>query len=131
MAIETARPAPSWPDLPDELLQVLARHELHGDEGRALGLAQVEHPADVAVADLPGELELVREALDGLLVQGDLGPQELEGDLLLDIRVEDLIDPAHAAVAQLLDDLVAAGEGGACGQLMDGRLKGFRQNSGE
>ena len=57
---------PELAGLPDEFLQILAGNELHGDEGRALGLAQVEHPADVPVADLAGELQLVREALDGL-----------------------------------------------------------------
>ena len=76
---------PQVPVLPDQPLQVLPRHILHGDESRALGLAQVEHPADVPVADLSGQLQLVREALDGLLVQGDLGPDKLEGDLLLDV----------------------------------------------
>ena len=63
-----------------------------------------------SVGDLPGELELVVEALDRLPVRGDLGLDELERDLLVELLVDDLVDPAHAAVAQLLDDLVAAGE---------------------
>src|SRR5512143_2189669 len=114
---------PELAGLPDELLQVLSRYELHGDEGRALGLPQVEHPADVPVTDPAGQLQLVREALDGLTVQGDLGPQQFEGDLLLDVGVEDLVDPTHAAVAEFLDDLVAAGEGRSGGQLMGRRLE--------
>jgi len=77
------------------------------------------------VADLPGDLEFVREALDGLVVQRDLGPQQFEGDFLLDVRVEHLVDPAHAAVTQLLDHLVSAGERGACGEFADRCLEGF------
>ena len=34
---------------------------------------------------------------------------------LIPFFIEDLIDPAHAALAQLFDDLVAAGESGASG----------------
>ncbi len=112
--------------LADEPLQVLARNILHGDEGRALGPAQVEHPADVAVTDLPGEFQLVRETLDRLPIEGDLRLEELEGDLLLDVGVVDLVDASHAAVAQFLDDLVAAGESGARGEFVDGCLKSLR-----
>jgi hypothetical protein len=47
------------PDPADGVLQVLAREVFHHDElGRAV-LAQVEHPADISVGDLPGQLELV------------------------------------------------------------------------
>ena len=73
-----------------------------------------------------GDLELVPEAVDRLLVGGDLGFEELEGDLLVEFRVEDLVDPAHAAVPQLFDDLVAAGERRTRLQLFDGRLNGLR-----
>ena len=96
---------------PDHALEVLAGHVFHGDEMGPFGLAEVEHPADVLVPDLPGEPELVPEPLDRLLVRGDLGFDELEGDLFFDLGVEDLVDPAHPALAEFLDDLVAAGEG--------------------
>ena len=105
----------------DEALEVLAADELHGDEGRESLLADVEHAADVAVGDLAGELDLVPETLDRLRVRCDLGLEELEGDLFLDPGVVDLVDAAHPALAQLLDDLVAAGEGRAPGQLGVGR----------
>ena len=58
----------------------------------------------------------------------DPGFQEFDGDLLFDLRVKGFVDPAHAAVAQLLDDLVAAGEGGARVEFVDGSLKGFRHD---
>jgi hypothetical protein len=113
----------------DKTLQVLSRNILHGDEGQALSPAQVKHAADVAVADLSGEFQFVRESLDRFLIQGDLRTQQLEGDLLIDVSVLDFVNLAHAAVAELLDDLVAASEGGTGGELADWRLENFRHDS--
>ena len=120
--VEVARPA-------DEALEVLAGDVLHGDvDGQPL-LADVVHPADVPVGDLAGQLDLVSEALDDLEVRGDLGLEELEGDDLADLAVVGLVDHAHAALADLLDDLEAAGERGAPleaprGGLESGRSRG-------
>ena len=97
-------------DLADEALEVLAVDIFHGDVGRALRPADVEHAADILVDDRAGRLELVAETLDRLGVGGHFGPEELQGDLLVELGVVDLVDPAHAAAAELLDDLVAAGE---------------------
>jgi hypothetical protein len=44
------------------------------------------------VDDLPGDLELVLEALDRSLVGRDLGLDDLDGDLLADLRVEGPVD---------------------------------------
>ncbi len=104
--VEVARAA-------DEALQVLARDVFHGDVDRQPFLADVVHPADVPVGDLAGQLDLVAEALDDLEVGGDLRLEELEGDDLADLAVVGLVDGAHTALADLLDDLEAAGEGGA------------------
>ncbi len=90
--------------------QVLALHILHRDEVRAFGFSQVIHPADVPVGDLPRHLELVAEPVDDLPVLGDLGVDELERDLLVDLLVLDPEDASHSPAAELLDDLVAAGE---------------------
>ena len=38
-------------------------------------------------------------------------PENWMSDDVLDVGVEDLVNPAHAAVAKFFDDLVAAGEG--------------------
>ena len=97
-------------DAVDEALEVLAGHVLHGDEvGRAFA-AQVVHATDVPVGDRPGQPQLAAEALDRPLVGGDLGIDQLEGELLTDFRIVDLVDAAHAALAQVLDDLVATGK---------------------
>jgi hypothetical protein len=78
------------------------------------------------MADLPGEAEFVAESLDHLSVRGDFGFEQLQGHFFFDVGVKDLVDFPHAALAQRLDDLVAAGEGRAGGQLMARRLDGFR-----
>ncbi len=123
---------PDGPGPPDELLEVLALDVFHGQEVDQSGFAQVVEPADVAVGDLAGVLELVLEALDGRGVEPDLGLDDLEGHDLLQLLVEGLIDRAHAAFAQLLDDLVAAGEQGAPDQVVEGGDQGlaFRRGGG-
>ena len=109
-------------DLADEALEVLALDVFHGDVGDAGLFVEVEHPGDVPVDDLAGQLELGRKALDDRPVRGDFGPDELEADLLAELIVEDAVDAAHAAHAQLLDHLVALGEQEAGSQL--GRREG-------
>jgi hypothetical protein len=101
-------------------LQILAFDVLHGQVMGQAGFPEVVKPADVPVRDLPGELELVLEALDRLFVEPDLGFDELEGDDLLDLLVVDLVDLAHAAPPELLDNLVAAGEDRAPAQVLEG-----------
>jgi len=55
----------------------------------------------------------VAEAVDGGLIASDLGPDQLERDSGVDFLTDDFVDATHAAAAQFLDDLVAAGEGRA------------------
>ena len=90
--------------------QILARHILHGDEECSGFFMEVVQPADILVTDAAGQLELVFEALDGRCVGNDFGPEDLEGHFLVDLQVQDLIDGAHSARPQLVDDLVAAGK---------------------
>ncbi len=107
-------------DLADEALEVLAVDVFHGDERRPVRPADVEHPADVPVDDRAGRLELVAEALDRLGVGGHFGPEELQGDLLVELGVVDLVDAAHAAPAELFDDLVPPGEDRSGRELPEG-----------
>jgi hypothetical protein len=118
------------PDLPDKLLEVFAMDILHGDVASALILTQVEHLTDVLVTDLPGEFELVREPLEGPPVQAGFGPDELQGDLLADLGVLDFVDPAHAAVAKFLDDLVTPGKEASCREFLARRLQRFGDPGG-
>jgi hypothetical protein len=53
--------------------------------------------------------------------------EELQSHLFLDFSVEDLIDPAHSAFAQVFDDLVSPGEGRPGSQLFNRHLDGRRR----
>ena len=94
----------------DDALEIVARDEFHGDEIGPLAVPEVEDPADVLVGDPPGQLELVAEALDHLLVGAERGHEDLEGDGLADLPIQGLVDPAHAAAAELVEDPVPPGE---------------------
>ena len=98
---------------------------LHRDEMGIFGLSQVEHPADVLVSDLAGKAELIIETLDGFFVRGDFRLDKLKSDFFFDLRIIDLIDPAHPAFPDFFNNLVTAGEGRARGQLFNGRLYSF------
>src|SRR4030042_5112413 len=80
---------------PDGAFQVLSGHILHGDEVRPLLLHELVHPADVSMANPPSRLELILKPFQGLALQGDLRPDELEGPFLIDLPGERSINPAH------------------------------------
>ena len=71
---------------------------------------ELVHAADIPVADLPGQFDLVPEAVDSRLVEGNLRMENLEGDLLADFLVVSAIDDAHAPGAQLFDQFKPPGE---------------------
>jgi hypothetical protein len=79
----------------------------------------------MGVADLARQPELVVEALEGGAVGGDLRPDKLQGDLFVELFIQGAVDSPHPAMAQLLDDLVAAGKEAACCKLLASRLQGL------
>jgi hypothetical protein len=95
------------PRLTQPLAQGLAAHELHGEEDLVAGLADLVDVDDVRVRE-PGE------GL-GLAEEGGAGPgvaarvvHELDGDLAVELLVVGGEDHAHAAVAEQLEQGVAA-----------------------
>jgi len=92
-----------------DLLEVGAADQLHRDVGEPAVLAVLVDAADVAVRDLARQLDLRLEAARHLGVRGDLGPQHLERDGLVEDAVVGLVDDAHAATAHGTQDLVARG----------------------
>ena len=77
---------------------------------QAVGLARVDQSEDVRVLEVGGDLDLGQEALaaeDG----GELGVQDLDGDLAAVLEVLGEIDGGHAALAQLALEAVAVGQG--------------------
>jgi hypothetical protein len=96
--------------LADPVAQGPALDELHGEEELVLDLADLVDAADVGMAEGRGRLGLADEAgPDGRVRVGRLG-QELEGDLAVEGGVLGQIDLAHAALAELAEDGVFAGD---------------------
>jgi hypothetical protein len=117
-----------------EPLQILSGDIFHRDVVDEVGLAQVVHPADVAVGDFPGEFQFVFEPLDRLFLDADFGADQLEGDHLADLMVVDFENFAHAALAELFDDLVPAGQAVSPGHLDcrgPDRLRTVRSRAGD
>ena len=90
----------------DAVLQRDPVEKLHGDEGLAVLLANVVNGADVGMIQGGSGLGLALEAGQGLRVAGDFLGQKLEGHKTMKPRVFRLIDHAHTAAAQLLDNAV-------------------------
>jgi hypothetical protein len=98
--------------LREDLAEVHALDELHGDVAQAAVLAVLVDPAHVAVPHAPGQADLAPEAPLHLGVGGDLGAQHLDRDGLLELVVAGLVDHPHAALAEGGEDLVAPGHDG-------------------
>ena len=80
--------------------------ELHRQELDAVHLAEVEDAQDVGVRDAARELDLALEALQRIGVLGDVGADELQGDVAVELLVVHEIDGAHAAHAEQALDAV-------------------------
>jgi hypothetical protein len=68
---------------------------------------------DTPSGDLPGDLQPILEPLEGLMVDGNLRPDELQSHILIELPIIDAMDGGHAAFAQLCDELVPLGKGGS------------------
>ena len=91
----------------DERLQVLAVDVLEDDELAAVLLAAVDHRDDVRMRELGDRARLAAEALDVLVVVGELLVQHLQRDVALEQPVVRPVDARHAAGADELLELVA------------------------
>ncbi len=102
--------------------QRFALEQLHREvvQGAGAGLfvhADVEDPADGGVRHPAGELDLLPEPLEEVLVVAAVGTQRLERDGLVDQVVMRPVDLAHAAPAEqgldpvAIADPLAGGEG--------------------
>jgi hypothetical protein len=87
----------------DQLLQRLALQVLEHHEGRLPVLADLVDDDDVLVAAARGRARLDEEALRQL---GLRGRQELDRDAATELGVAREVDHAHAALAELADQLV-------------------------
>ena len=88
------------PVLADHLVQRWARHERGGQPRRALVQPAGHDRRGVDPADRPGRRDLLGEPVQELLVAGQIGVHDLNGDRPAGRRQTE-VDPAHAARAEL------------------------------
>jgi len=86
----------------DALLQRHPVQKLHGDEG----LPNLVDGADIGMVQCGRGLSLSLEASQRLRVFGYFFGQELQGDKTVQRQVFSLVDYAHPAAAELLDDAI-------------------------
>ena len=86
----------------------------HRDVLDAVDLAEVVNADDVLVRDLPRQEQFLLEApldvLRGGRIPSHFRPDDLEGDRDLELLVTGLIDSAHAADAELTQDVIPGPE---------------------
>ena len=91
----------------EEAGQVLAPEQLHRDERLVVGQPpEVEHLDDPDVADRARRLRLGEEPIDHGRIPGELRQQHLDRGGAAEHDVLGAIDHAHAALADLVEDLV-------------------------
>ncbi len=98
------------PAAADQGRQVPAFHVFHYQEAKTGVLAGVGRGDQVDVVQAAYGLDFARKSLQGLTVGGPIGPQHLQRHQPLQSPVPGLVDHAHAAPTQLLNDLIIAQE---------------------
>ncbi len=89
-----------------QVAQLLAAHQLHRDEVDAVGFVDRVDDRDVRMFERGGSARLLNEPLAPVGVGHQLRRQHLERHLAVQAQVERAIDDAHAAAADLFDDLI-------------------------
>ena len=90
------------------MLERLALEQFHHQERRALVAPDLVDDADVRMIERRGCPRLAHEAIEDVLVLGDLLRQELERHLPPQLGVLGLVDDTHAAAADFGEDSVVA-----------------------
>jgi hypothetical protein len=107
--LDDALRSPCWQGalLVDELFEGEAFEVLHDDKVGAVVVTDVVDDDDIGMAELGSRAGLSLEALDELLVEGELGREDLDGHVAIEGRLEGAVDHGHAPTSQLFDDLIA------------------------
>src|SRR6516164_3695363 len=88
------------------MLQGLAVQELHDDERLALVFTNLMDGADIRMVEGRRSTRLTLEALERRPVARHVLRQELQGDSTAELGVFGLVDHAHSAATELLQDAV-------------------------
>src|SRR5262249_42316282 len=89
-----------------QFAQLLAFEQFGDDIGRAFMRADVVNREDVRVVERRGGAGFLLEAAQAIRIPGELGGQQLDGDLATESRVFGQIDLAHPACAELRYNLI-------------------------
>jgi hypothetical protein len=92
----------------DILVQIDALDVFEGQEENAVGLAELEKIDDVFMTELGESAGLAAKLLQGKGMVSQSGQQDLQGHRLAAFLIEGLIDDAHAAGGNVLQQLVFA-----------------------
>src|ERR1019366_9372184 len=99
--------------LADEGPQILALDKLHGDELHALGFAEIVNADHVAVGDLMSEQQLLLETGEDRGVRSQFRPDNLQCDEPVKFAIGGLVDSAHTALAEQLENFITPAQHGA------------------
>ena len=115
----------------DHMLESFAVQEFHGDERKAVLLANVVDRADVGVVECGRGLGFALETAERLRVAGHFIGKELQGHEATQPCVLGFVDHTHAAAAQPLKDAVVRyGLADHQGQILRGRNRQVNEGSG-
>ncbi len=90
----------------DAVLQRHAIQKFHDDESLAMLVVNFVDGADVGMIQRGGGLRLALETGQGLRILGNFFRQKFERDEAVQLQVLGLVDDAHPATTELLDDAV-------------------------
>ena len=85
-----------------QLTEVPALHEVHGDELDSVGLSEIINANDVFMRDLAGENQFLLEAAEDFRIFREFRADELERNNAVEFLVARLVYCAHAALSEQL-----------------------------
>ena len=103
---EVQRPDRTQRPAGDDLAERLAAQQLHGDEGDALGLANLVNHGDVRMLEGRRGARLLHEPVASHGIGDERGRQHLQRDVAVETRITGPVHLAHAAGAEWSENLV-------------------------
>ena len=95
--------------LREQAAEITSIDELHG-ELDAAGFAHIEDTYYVLMRNLPSQKELLLEALEELGIRCQIGTNDFQGNLALDVAIVCFINSTHAAQPKHGDNFITSAE---------------------